>query len=206
MDLAPTVLSTGWASGVNAYATVALLGLLGRAGVGEVPEPLTSDVAIYGSALMYAIEFFTDKVPYLDNTWDAIHTLIRPAIASVIGVEFADADQVGTLDEALAGGGSGVTALTSHTIKASLRLAINTSPEPASNILASLIEDGLVALVVALALENPELAAAIVVVLLIAGTALVVFLWRRVRRAWRRMRERWRRGSGPGGNDAARAP
>jgi hypothetical protein len=170
------VLSTGWASRVNAYAAVVLLGLLGRAGVGEVPEPLTSDVAIYSSGVMYATEFFTDRVPYLDNAWDSIHTVIRPAMASVLGIEFAGADQVSTVDEALAGGGAGTMALASHAVRAGLRLAINTSPEPVSNILVSLTENGLVAGVVVLALENPELALAIVAVLLVGGATLVFSL------------------------------
>lgn len=190
MDLVPTILSTGWASGVNAYATVALLGLLGRAGVGEVPEPLMSDAVLYGALVMYAIEFVTDKIPYVDNTWDAVHTLIRPAIGSVLGVEFAGLDQVSGFEEVLAGGGAGGTALTSHAIKASLRLGINASPEPFSNIIASLTEDGLVALVVAFTLEEPLIALAIVIVLLALGIGLVVSLWKRIARAWRAGRGR----------------
>lgn len=192
MELLPTVLSTGWASGVNAYATVALLGLLGRAGFGEVPEPLTSDAAIWGSVAMYAVEFVADKVPYLDNAWDTIHTLVRPAIGGVVGVEFAQLDQAGFLAEAAAGGGSGALALASHAVKAGLRLGINTSPEPVSNILVSLAEDGAVAGVVALSLEHPVPAAAIAISLLIAGIGLVVFLWTRIRKAWRTRRDRGR--------------
>lgn len=187
MELAPTIFSAGWASGVNAYATVLLLGILGRAGVGDVPEPLTRDPVLAVAALMYAIEFVTDKVPYLDNTWDLIHTAIRPAIGSAVGVEFADLDGA---SELAGGAGGGATALVSHGVKAGLRLAINASPEPFSNIIVSLLEDMAVAGVVALAVENPELAAAIAAVLLVAGIALVILLAKLIRRAYAKRRER----------------
>jgi hypothetical protein len=195
MDLAAHLLTAGWASGVNAYLTVAILSILGRGGAVEVPEPLTSDGVLIVSVAMSVIEFIADKVPYLDNTWDAIHTLIRPAIGSVLGVEFAGQEGLDSLDEAFAGGASGSVALASHAVKAGLRLGINASPEPVSNILASLAEDGLVAGVTAFSLEQPEIAAAIAIVLLICGIALVITVWTRIRRAWRAWRERWRQSS-----------
>lgn len=193
-DLAPTLFSTGWASGVNAYATVALLNLLGRAGVGEVPDALEGDVVLAVAVVMYAIEFVTDKVPYLDNVWDAIHTVVRPAVGSAIGAAFGSEDDLRGIDEALAAGGSGATALASHAVKASLRLGINASPEPASNIVTSLLEDGAVGVVVFFAVENPEIAAAIAALLLAAGIALTIFLWKRIRRAAAYLSERFGRG------------
>ena len=198
MDLFTTLFSAGWASGVNAYATVALLGILGRAGVGDVPEALQSDPAIAAASIMYLIEFVTDKIPYLDNLWDAIHTVVRPSIASAIGALYGVDADLDTFDEALAAGGSGATALASHGVKAALRLAVNTSPEPASNIIVSLTEDGLVAGVILLVVEHPVIAAVIAAVLLVAGIALVVFIIRRVRRGLRRAMERRR---GPPASD-----
>jgi len=190
VDLVPTLISSGWASGVNAYLTVALLSLLGRAGWGEVPESLQSNGVLIAALALFAIEFVADKVPYVDNLWDAVHTAVRPAIASTLGVVFAgDAGSAG-LEEALSGGGSGAMALASHAVKAGLRLGVNTSPEPFSNILVSLTEDGVVAGVVLLALEHPVEAAVISVVLLIAGIALVTYLATRIRRALRGLRER----------------
>jgi hypothetical protein len=191
MDLVTTVFSTGWATGVNAYATIALLGLLGKAGVGEVPDALTNDGVIAAASVLYGIEFVADKVPLVDNAWDAVHTVIRPAIASLLGAGFAVDADVGALDEALAAGGSGVTALASHGVKAGLRLGINASPEPFSNIVASLTEDGLVAGVTALALENPEIAAVIALILLVLGTLLLVYLIKSVRRGLRNLQERF---------------
>ena len=190
MDLVPTLISSGWASGVNAYLTVALLSLAGRTGWGEVPESLQSDGVLAAALVLFAIEFVADKVPYVDNAWDAVHTVVRPAIASTVGVAFAgDAGSTG-LEEALSGGGSGAMALASHAVKAGLRLGVNTSPEPFSNIFVSLTEDGLVAGVVLLAIEHPVEAAVVSVVLLLAGIALVVFLGTRIRRALRGLRER----------------
>ena len=94
MDLAPTLFSTGWAAGVNAYATIALLNLLGRAGVGEVPDALEGNVVLAVAVTMYAIEFVTDKVPYVDNVWDAIHTVVRPAVASATGAAFGSEEEL----------------------------------------------------------------------------------------------------------------
>src|SRR5688572_26810343 len=99
MELVPTVISTGYAAGINAYGTVVLLNLLGRVGFGDVPEPLQGDTILIGAAVMYAIEFVTDKIPYLDSVWDFAHTVIRPAVASLIGVEFAEYDQVSQAEQ-----------------------------------------------------------------------------------------------------------
>jgi hypothetical protein len=101
---------------------------------------------------------------------------------------------VGSIDEALSAAGSGGTALSSHALKAGLRLGINASPEPFSNVAISLLEDGLVAGVVALALEEPRIALGIVICLLAGGVGLVLWLRSRILRAWQRLEEyRWRR-------------
>lgn len=196
MELIPIAISAGYAAGLNAYGTIVLLALLGRAGFGEVPDALTADGVIAGAAVMYAIEFVTDKVPYLDNVWDLIHTAIRPAIGGVIGVEFAELDQVTGTETVVAGGVGGSTALVSHGLKAGLRLGINASPEPVSNIFVSLIEDGIVAVVIALVLKEPLVALAVVIVLLALGIGLVIYLRKRIKRALERRRER-RRGPPP---------
>ena len=192
MDLGTTLFSAGWASGINAYATVAILGLLGRAGVGEVPDQLQSDPVIAVAGVMYLIEFVTDKIPYVDNLWDSVHTLVRPAIAGAIGGAYGVDADLDSIDEAFAVGGSGVTALASHTVKATLRLGINTSPEPVSNIFVSLGEDIAVAGVTVLIVENPEIAAVIAAVFLALGITIVVLLAKWIRRGWRRFQERRR--------------
>lgn len=189
MELIPTTISAGYAAGLNAYGTVLLLGLLGRAGFGEVPDALMGDNVMIAAGVMYSIEFVTDKVPILDNTWDLLHTLIRPAIGSAIGVEFADLDQAVGVTEVVAGGGAGGTALVSHGIKAGMRLGINASPEPVSNIFASLFEDGLAAAVIALTLKAPLIALAVVIVLIAIGIGMVLLLRKAIKRAMRRRRE-----------------
>ena len=196
MDLVPTLISAGWASGVNAYLTVALLSLLGRAGVGEVPDELQRDGVLVAALVMFAIEFVTDKVPWVDSAWDTVHTLVRPAIGSVVGVDFASAENASGIEQALAGGGSGAMAFASHTVKAGLRLGINASPEPFTNIGVSLLEDLAVAGVIALALENPVPAAIIALTLLATGAALAVLVASRIRRGLRTLQERLRR-AGP---------
>ena len=118
-------------------------------------------------------------------------------------VSFAELDQVTGSEEVVAGAAGGSTALVSHGLKAGLRLGINTSPEPFSNILVSLTEDGIVAVVIALVLKEPLLALAIVIVLLAIGIALVLFLRKRIKRALERRRERRR---GPPDSEAPEPP
>jgi hypothetical protein len=197
MELVASLVSAGWSSGVNAYLTVALMSLLGRAGVGDVPEELQTDGVLIAALVLYAIEFVVDKVPLLDSAWDVLHTIVRPAIASAIGVELGGEMGAVGVEEVFAGGGAGAMAFASHAVKAGLRLAVNTSPEPASNIFMSLLEDGLVAGVTILALEHPVPAAIIAVVLLVLGIALAVFLAKRIRRAARYLRERFGRSPPP---------
>ena len=190
MELVPTTISLGYAAGLNAYGTVFMLGLLGRTGFGQVPHQLTTTPILIAAGVMFAIEFITDKVPLLDSAWDVLHTAIRPAIGSLLGISFADLDKVTGPEAVAVGGASGTTALVAHGLKAGIRLGINTSPEPVSNIIASLTEDGLMAAVVALALKEPFIALAVVIVLLAIGITLVLFLRSRIKRALARRRER----------------
>jgi hypothetical protein len=187
--LLPMVFTSGWASGVNAYATVLMLGLLGRfAGLDGVPAGLQRTDVLVAAAVMFLLEFVADKVPWLDSTWDAVHTVIRPTVGAAIGL-LASGDAT-SLESALLAVTGGTTALASHGVKAGLRLAVNTSPEPASNIAVSLLEDFSVAGVIALLLAAPWVAAAIAAVLLVFGVSLVVLLMSRIRRARARRRER----------------
>jgi hypothetical protein len=190
VELVPAVLASGWASGVNAYLCVVVLGLLGRfGGVEGVPEALTrTDVLVVAGAL-YALEFITDKIPYVDSLWDAISTAIRPTVGAVIGLLIAG--DASTLEQAVLAASGGGAALVSHLVKGGLRLIINTSPEPVTNIGASLAEDVAVAGVTTLAVVAPGIALAIAGFLLVLGILLLALLWTRVRRGYRRYRE-WR--------------
>jgi len=188
-ELLPLVFTSGWASGVNAYATVLLLGLLGRfAGLDAVPAGLERTDVLVAAGALYAVEFVADKIPVVDSTWDAIHTAIRPTVGAVIGLLVAgDAD---SLETAVLASTGGVTALVSHLVKSGLRLAVNTSPEPASNIGVSLAEDLSVAGVIAVAVTAPWVAAGIAATLLVTGVVLVAVLAARIRRGLRRRRAR----------------
>jgi hypothetical protein len=194
-DLVPWVFTSGWASGVNAYAVVFVMGLLGRyAGVDAVPLALQRTDILVAAAVLFALEFVADKIPWLDSAWDAVHTAIRPTLGAAIGLLLAgDASSVG---QALAAAAGGLSALASHAVKAGIRAAVNTSPEPASNIAVSVAEDVTVAGLITLAVAAPWVAAGIAATLLLAGVVVVVAVASRIRRY--RGRRRRRVGALPG--------
>jgi hypothetical protein len=189
VDLLPLVFSSGWASGVNAYLVVLLLGIADRIGdVASIPDTLGRTDVLVAAAVLYALEFVADKIPYVDSTWDAISTVIRPTIGTAIALLVSG--DAGSVQQAAYGALGGGTALASHLVKAGGRLAINASPEPLSNILASLGEDAAVVTVVLLAIQHPWLAGSLAAVLLLTGGYVVFHLLRLVRRGWRRWKGR----------------
>lgn len=190
MDTLPLSIANGWASGISAYGVLLIAGILGRVDYADTPVALQrTDVMIFVGVLA-AIEFFADKIPYIDSIWDSVHTVIRPLIAAILGVLIAG--DAGSLDQAVAASSSGVTALLSHLAKGGLRLAVNTSPEPVTNIGTSLAEDGAVIGVTLLAWQFPWAAASVSLVLLVLGLVLAYLLLSRIRRGWVRLREsRW---------------
>ncbi len=190
MELLPVVLTSGWASGINAYLVVLVLGLIGRfTEVAGIPEGLTRTDVLVVAAILYLVELVADKIPYFDSLWDAVSTAIRPTVGAVIGLLIAQ--DAPTLEQAVLAACGGAAALVSHLVKGGLRLIVNTSPEPASNITVSVGEDVAVAGVTTLAVLNPGLALAIAALLLVTGILLLVLLWSRVLRGWRRFRA-WR--------------
>jgi hypothetical protein len=130
------------------------------------------------------------KVPYFDSVWDVLHTVVRPVVGGGIGVLLAQHAHGTTAQSVGSAGVAGGAALVTHLVKTGVRLGINTSPEPVSNIIASLLEDLTVAGIVGLALLHPVLAAVVAAVLLVLGVLLVILLARRIRRALRLRRER----------------
>ena len=205
MSVLPLVFTSGWASGVNAYAVVLLLGLMGATGAtGEVPLSLQRTDVLVAAGVLFVIEAVADKIPYLDSAWDVVHTVIRPVAGAVVAALLAG--HSGSLSHLAAGAIGGSTALASHLVKAGTRMAVNTSPEPVSNILLSLAEDLAVAAIVVFALFHPLPAALIAATLLAIGLATVGFLFSRIRRYVRRRRERrQRRRGGPGQGSGAGA-
>jgi hypothetical protein len=164
---------------------VLVLGLMGRIGdVAAIPEGLTRTDVLIVAAIMYVIELIADKIPYVDSLWDAVSTAIRPTVGVIIALLIAH--DAPTLQQAILAASGGAAALASHLVKGGLRLIVNTSPEPASNIAVSVGEDVTVAGVTSLAVLNPALAFVIAAVLFVLGLVLLVLLWTRVRRGWRR--------------------
>jgi hypothetical protein len=139
--------------------------------------------------LLFAGQFVAGKVPVLDSVWDVVHTPLRPIVGGVIGAVMAQQAHVSptaTIAGAVLGGGS---ALASHVVKTGLRAGVNASPEPFSNIVASLLEDLGVAGLVSFAIFHPVTAAAVTAVILVAGIALFALLASRIRRGWQRRRD-----------------
>jgi hypothetical protein len=188
VDVLPWIFSSGWASGINGYAVVFVLGVLGRLGADDVPPALERTDVLVAALVMWCIDAVADKIPYLDSTWDTLHTAIRPTIGAIVAALIAG--EHGSLGQATAAAVGGGTALASHLVKAGIRLGVNTSPEPASNIAVGTAEDFTVAGVVAVSVINPWLAAAVAAVLLVFGITLVVLLVGRIRAFLRRRRER----------------
>jgi hypothetical protein len=179
----------GWASGLRLYAVVFLVGLVGHLGVVELPSGLRilqSPVILWTSGTLLVIEFLADKVPFVDSAWDLVHTVIRiPAGAALAAGVFGGDQTEWALVAALAGG---TLAATAHAAKASTRAAVNTSPEPFSNIAVSLLEDGVVPLALWLAVAHPGWFFVLLAVALVAMVALTLALFRFLKFVLQRLR------------------
>ena len=177
-------MGASWVSGINLYAAVATLGLLGRFAHLQLPgelEVLTSWWVIGVAVVLYVIEFVADKVPYVDSTWDVIHTFIRvPAGAVLAASAFGDFDRGIQMIALLLGGG---LALSSHGTKAATRAMLNASPEPVSNVVASIVEDVVAVVSVICSVFLP------VLLFVIVGVGLVIsfLVLRRILRFFRQV-------------------
>lgn len=189
LETISVISGSGWASGLNLYLVTLMLGLAGRVGWADIPEVLTRVDVMIVAGVLFVVEFFADKVPFLDSFWDTIHTFIRPVGAAAIGAVIAG--ESGSIGAALGGTIAGVLALDAHSAKASTRVMVNASPEPVSNVAVSLFEDFGAAALVLVAVTYPVVTIGVVAVLVIAATALTIWLWKGVRRAWGRVRERF---------------
>ncbi|MEU3515927.1 DUF4126 domain-containing protein [Streptomyces sp. NPDC006654] len=189
MSVLPLVFTSGWASGINAYAVVLLLGVFGATGLSDdVPGTLQRPEVLIVAGVLFLCEAVADKIPYVDSAWDSVHTVVRPVAGAWVGALLAG--HSGSLDDVVAALVGGSTALASHTVKAGTRMAVNASPEPFSNIVLSLAEDLGVGAIVAFAMFHPLAAAIVAAVLLATGLTVLVFLVSRIRRFRRRRAER----------------
>jgi len=175
-------MGVAWASGINLYAAIAMLGLMGATGSMELPpglEVLQHPGVIMAAGFMYCVEFFADKMPGVDTGWDTLHTFIRIPAAAILA-----AGAVGEVDPAvtlMAGILGGALAATSHTLKAGTRVLINTSPEPFSNIGVSVAEDTLVLAGLAGAIFYPVEFLVFLALFVAAAIWLLPKIWRGVK-------------------------
>jgi len=181
-------MGVAWASGINLYAAVAVLGLAGNAGYVHLPDTLAiveDPLVIIAACFMYCVEFFADKVPGVDSTWDALHTFIRIPAGAMLA-----AGAVGNVDPALAVAaglvGGSITAAT-HATKAGTRMLINTSPEPFSNWFASITEDLAVFAGLWAALAHPVIFLILLLLFLLALWWLLPKVWRGVKIVFRKI-------------------
>jgi hypothetical protein len=193
MDFISTLaigMGASWVSGINLYATVATLGLLGRLANLKLPgelEVVTNWWVIGVALFLFVVEFVADKIQVVDSVWDVIHTFIRiPAGAVIAATAFGDFDRRIQVIALLVGGG---LALSSHGTKAATRAVINASPEPVSNIVVSLAEDALVIVSVLLAVFLPIL----VFFVIAAGLAFSIWILPKVIRFFQSVGRRVRR-------------
>ncbi len=188
--LAALAAALGWASGIRLYLVVFITGLAGYAGFIPLPaglQVLQHPAMLAGSGAMLFVEFFADKIPGVDSLWDMVHTVIRvPAGAALAaGVFGADSATMGMVAGLL----GGTLAATSHATKATTRAAINTSPEPFSNVAMSLVEEGGVIGMMWLATNYPITFGIVLCVVLALSVVLVVVLIKFLKAIVRRVTE-----------------
>lgn len=180
---------SAWTSGINLYATVTVLGLLQKFGLAKLPgglDVLDNWWLIGVAAFLYAVEFFADKIPYIDSVWDVVHTFIRvPAGAIVAYAATTQMDESVSIIATLLGGG---LALSSHGTKAAVRAGANLSPEPVSNWVLSLVEDVIAFVGTILAVFAPVLIAIVLVIFVIFFVWFAPKVFRAVRRIFSAVR------------------
>lgn len=193
VEVISLMLGAAWASGINLYAAVLVLGWMGGAGHVDLPpdlQILSDPTVMLVAGAMYMVEFFTDKIPGVDTGWDALHTFVRIPAGAMMAAGAAqglDVGQAGELIALLLGGG---VATASHATKAGTRVLINTSPEPFSNWGASVAEDLSVFAGLWVALNNPWLFVVLFIVFLLLAIWLLPRIWRAIKRAAHAVR-RW---------------
>ena len=182
-------MGVAWASGINLYAALLTLGIAGATGNIDLPpglQVLSNPMVIGAAGLMYAVEFFADKIPGVDTGWDMIHTFVRVPAAVLLA-----AGSVGDISTALgvtAGILGGGIALGTHSVKAGSRVLINTSPEPFSNWTASILEDITVFGGLWLALNQPLLFIALLIIFILLMIWLLPKLWRGIKTIFNKLK------------------
>ena len=181
IDIIAMTLGVAWASGINLYAAILVMGIMGAGGYTELPPSLTvlqDPMVLMAAGLMYFVEFFADKIPGVDSGWDAIHTFIRIPAGAMLAVGAAQGLEINQAAELAAALLGGSLAATSHLTKASTRLVLNTSPEPITNATASIVEDLAVIGGLWTALNYPLAFVIFIIVFVLFAIWLLPKLWR----------------------------
>ena len=177
------ILGSSWASGVNLYLTIAGLGIANKFGMVELPgemSMLSHPAVIAVAVFMFSVEFLADKIPLVDSAWDSVHTFIRPLGGSILGyMAMAEMGPVIQLPVALL---TGAVSADSHLTKATARVAINTSPEPITNFIASITEDLLVIAALYLIIRHPVIAAVCVIAFIVFSIWFLKVMFRFVKK------------------------
>jgi hypothetical protein len=184
-------LGAGWASGLNVYAAVLVLGLAQRIGLASLPhdlQVLASPWVMGAAVLLFALNFLADKIPYIDSINDALHTFVRVPAGALLA--FGAADQLGPEIGVIAGLLGGTLAAGTHVAKTGTRALINTSPEPFSNVAASLAEDVSVIGGLILAITHPITFLCLLALFAALLVWLLPKLWHLARMPFRRMTRR----------------
>lgn len=188
-DLTQTLaltLGAAWASGINLYAAILILGLLGANGSLELPpglDILTDPLVLFAAGLMYLVEFVADKVPGVDTAWDSLHTFVRiPAGAMLAAGAMSDLGPGAEIAAAILGGG---LATASHAAKSGTRVLINTSPEPFTNWAASVSEDVGVLAGLLIAINHPAVFLVLLALFVLLLFWLLPKVWRGLGRVFR---------------------
>ena len=184
----PLAFTAAWASGINPYLLVFLMGILGRVTDFNVPIAFERVDVLLVFGVLVVIDAIADKIMWLDSAWDVFNTAIRPIAGGVVALLIASPSV--DLPSAVIAAGGGVVALITHVAKATTRLAVNTSPEPASNVVVSVAEDAAIVGVVITAIFNPWIAAGIAAVLFTAGVVVAIAVAGIARAALRKRRQR----------------
>ncbi len=187
-ELAKTIslaLGASWASGINLYAAILVLGLLGVTGNIALPESLQilmNPMVIGAAGVMYVIEFFADKIPAVDTSWDTVHTFVRiPAGAMLAAGAVGDVSPAVAITAGILGGG---LAAGTHAAKSGSRVLINTSPEPFTNWTASVVEDIAVVGGIWTALHYPWVFIALIIVFIVFLAWLLPKVWRGIKKVF----------------------
>jgi len=178
-------LGFSFGAGINLYATIAVVGLASRYGWVTLPDQyrvFDNDLVIGAALVLYVVEFFADKIPWVDTLWDGLHTLIRPVGGALIAV--STLGDVSPAVEGLTALLGGTLAASTHFAKAGTRAVANTSPEPFSNWALSTAEDVFVVSLALVALAYPLVAAIVVIAGVILILVFAVWIVRAVRRRW----------------------